>query len=93
MRVLKAQAKGALACGASSQVLMTARETRKYVLITNASDVVIWLGFGVDAVIGQGIGIPAGGAYEIEDPNMWAGIINAIAATGTGKVAAYQEFY
>jgi len=72
---------------------MQARDTRKYVLITNASDVVIWLAFGVPAVIGQGIGIPAGGAYEIEDPNMWAGIITAIAATGTGKVAAFQEFY
>jgi hypothetical protein len=93
MRVLKAQAKGALSCGATSQVLMTARDTRKYTLITNASDVVIWIAFGVDAVIGQGIGIPAGGAYEMEEPNMWQGAVSAIAASGTGKVAAYQEFY
>lgn len=92
MRPLRNSTNGTASMGAASAVVLAANSTRKYACIVNASDVGVWLGFGVAAVIGTGIYLAAaGGQYEIDDDNLWQGAIYGIAATGTGKVVGTLE--
>lgn len=77
----------------SSAALIAANERRKYALIVNSSDVGVWVSFGATAVIGTGVYLaPAGGSYELDDDNLFLGVINGIAASGAGKVVGIVEF-
>jgi hypothetical protein len=73
--------------------ILASNPLRKHATIINSSDVVIWLGFGEAAVVGQGIYIePAGGAYEIDGNNLFTGDIFAIAVSGAAKRVVGVEF-
>jgi len=76
----------------STQVLAS-NSLRKHVTLINSSDVVLWLGFGEAAVVGQGVYIEAGGgAYEIDGSNLFTGVVYAIAASGASKKCVGVEF-
>ena len=77
----------------ASITILASNPVRKHVTIINASDVVLWLGFGEAAALNQGVYLePNGGAYEIDGNNLFTGEIFARAASGTGKRCVGVEF-
>jgi hypothetical protein len=73
--------------GVASGAALAANANRKYALLINDSDAVIYLKFGGDAVLNQGIRLNAnGGSYEIcaANHNLDARVINAI-SSGASK--------
>lgn len=65
--------------GIASSLVLVANDMRKIVVLTNDSDTPIYLAFGADAEAGMGIRLNAeGGAYEINQSNMFKGTIHAI---------------
>lgn len=78
----------------TASALVLAEDTlRKHATLINASDVGIWLAFGVSAVVGTGVFLaPSGGSYEIDGNNLFTGDVYGIATAGVGKVLAGVEF-
>lgn len=77
----------------ASILVLAANARRKYSVITNGSDVAVWLSFGEAAVVGQGVYLGAGGgSYEIDADNMFRGDIYGIASTGSSKVVGIVDF-
>jgi hypothetical protein len=92
LNILKLITHGTASAGAASVEALAANPRRLYAEIINASDVGIWLGLGVPAVIGTGIYLgPNGFSYIIGPENMWRGAVNCIASSGTGKVLGVHE--
>lgn len=88
---LKIPFQGTASLDTNSALIVAADPRRRYVEITNSSDVGVWLALGGPAVIGEGIYLgPAGFSYEININNLWRGTIYAIAASGSGKVVGIQ---
>ena len=64
---------------------------RKWAVFINDSDEVIYLAFGADAVLNQGLRLnAAGGTFEMTTFNCYQGAINAICTSG-GKVLTHCE--
>ena len=78
----------------TSATVLAANASRKYALITNDSDVVVYLNLTGTAVANTGIRLAAsGGTYEMSGAygNLTTGIIRGIAASGSGKVLLVTE--
>lgn len=79
--------------GVVSGVALAANANRKYALLVNDSDTVIYLKIGAAAVANAGIRLNAsGGSYEMSATygNLDTRVINAI-STGAGKVLLVAE--
>jgi len=50
----------------TSTIVLPANSNRKYLLIVNDSDTNMYLSFGVDAVLNEGIPVSASGNYELQ---------------------------
>jgi len=83
----------AVSVGDTSTTILAANADRKYALIVNDSDTVIYLALGAAASVNSGIRLNAnGGAYEINWTNLFKGAINGIhAATGLLKTVTVVE--
>lgn len=72
----------------ASQQALAANTNRKYVILTNDSDTIIYINVGADAIVGGGITRlnPSGGAYEMSAVigNLMLGAVTAIHG-GTGN--------
>jgi len=69
--------------GTASSAMLAANLARKYALIQNDSDTVVYIALGADAVANKGIRLNiSGGAYEMSPAlgNLYTGAINAIAS-------------
>lgn len=76
----------AITVGTGSTALLAANPARKYALLVNDSDAVVYIFIGGAAVMNQGIRLNAsGGAYEMAEVygNLDTRAINAISAAGT----------
>lgn len=74
------------AMGAASVQVIPENKHRTGAWLINDSDVVIYLAIGRAAVANKGIRLnAAGGAWEITKDNLVRGVINGIAASGSGK--------
>lgn len=80
--------------GVATAEAVAANGERKYLLLVNDSDSVIYLGVGFDAVLNKGIRLNAnGGAFEMlrdVGGNFSMQAVNAI-STGAGKNLTVQE--
>lgn len=78
--------------GLTSTEVIAANNGRKYLLLQNDSNEIIYIKLGVAAALNQGIRIPVDGSYEMKDGdgNIFLGTINAICTTG-GKVLTVTE--
>jgi len=79
---------GATTVGNTTTQIVAANADRKQIVICNDSDEPIYLGYGENAVMNQGIRLNAHGGSIVE--NVWTGVINAICASGA-KEATYVE--
>lgn len=76
---------------ASSFSVLPANANRKYALIINNSTVDVTICLGAVATLNVGIILKAnGGAYEINNSNLYTGAISAIAASATGALAVTE---
>jgi len=82
---------GNAAMGGTSALVLAANGSRNYALITNDSDVIIYLGLGFTAVDNKGIRLAVGGSYKIDLSNLFRGAIYGIAISGSSKVVATSE--
>jgi phage gp45-like len=76
----------AVTVGNTSTAVAVANPHRKYLLLVNDSDEVIYIKLGAAAVLNQGIRINAsGGSYEmtVQAGNLYVGAINGICASGS----------
>ncbi|MFE4569950.1 hypothetical protein [Paenibacillus chitinolyticus] len=83
----------AITVGSSSTAVNTGNSTRRYLLLVNDSDEVIYLNFGGTAALNTGVRInPNGGSFEMTSVmgNVFQGAINAISASGN-KVLLVTE--
>lgn len=83
----------AVTIGATSTEVRPANENRRYLLLVNDSDAVLYIKFGAAAVMNQGIRINAnGGSLELSEimGNMYHGAINGISQAGS-KVLLVTE--
>jgi hypothetical protein len=72
---------------------LAANANRKYALLVNDSDEVIYIKLGAEAVLNQGIRLNAsGGSYEMSNSigNLTTGAINCISTSG-GKILLATE--
>lgn len=76
---------------AASTLVLASNAKRKYAYLGGHATVGLWLNFGAAAVVGTGIYVPAGGAYEIDGDNLYTGDIYAILASGVNQVIGIME--
>lgn len=71
----------------SAGVIVLAANTRRfYAVIQNISNVDIWIMFGSQNAVGQGILIPRNGfSFEIDRLNLWQGSVFAIHGSAGNK--------
>jgi len=83
----------AVSVGSTSTTILAANANRKYAVIVNDSDTVIYLALGAAASVNSGIRLNAnGGAYEINWTNLYKGAIYGIhAAAGLTKNVTVVE--
>lgn len=82
----------AVVSNVASSVILAANDRRLYAVIVNASANGIYLGFGADAVVGEGVYIaPNGYGFEIDSDFMWRGSITAIAVAGAANTVSIME--
>jgi len=83
---------GGVDVGVASTVVRATYDARRYLLLVNDSDTVIYVALGGDAVLNQGIRLNAdGGWYEmLEGQNLYTGPVNAIASAGSKRLT-FQE--
>lgn len=83
--------KAGISVGSTSTTVLAANAARKFAVIVNDSNEVVYIAFHATAVLNQGIRLNAsGGAYEINASNLYTGIITGICASG-GKNVAVTE--
>jgi hypothetical protein len=83
----------AVSVGTSSTPVLPANRSRVYALFVNDSANVIYLGFGQNAVVGQGIRLNAnGGSFEMSAGagNLYQGAINAISGTANSNLCVTE---
>jgi hypothetical protein len=75
--------------GIATTLVLAANPSRKYALIINDSDTVIYVKFGTTAILNSGIRLDAnGGKYEMSalQGNLFTGEINAISSVDLKKL-------
>ena len=79
--------------GTTTTEIVASNAARKYLVLTNDSDEVVYITFGDDAVLNKGIRLNAsGGAYEMLSENLSFKAINGISTSGS-KVVTFVEGY
>lgn len=64
---------------AAGSLVLASNQRRFFAVIQNNSNTDIWIMFGSQNAVGQGILIPRGGfSYEIDRLNLWQGDVYAI---------------
>lgn len=77
---------------AASSTILAANSRRLYASIVNASVNGIYLGFGVPAVVGQGVYLaPNGYGFQIDAHFLWRGTITAIAVAGAANTVSVLD--
>lgn len=79
--------------GAGTGEALAANEARVYALFVNDSDSVIYLRFGEDAVLNEGIRInPMGGSFEMSQQmgNLYSGVVNGIAGSASKNLLVLE---
>ena len=79
-------AHSAVSVGSSTTAIIAANSARRYLLLVNDSDEVIYVKLGAAAVANQGIRINAsGGTLELSplNGNLYRGAVNGICASGS----------
>jgi len=72
--------------------IVPANSARKYLVIVNASDVIMYLAVGANAEKTKGIYLAAnGGSFEMITANLSAEAVDAISASGSSKTVTVQE--
>lgn len=67
-------------------LVLSANTRRFFALVQNVSDTDIWIMFGSQNAVGEGIMIPSNGfSFEIDRLNLWQGSIYAIHNGSTNK--------
>lgn len=90
-RTRTASTSGAVTVGAASVAALASNPDRKVATFVNDSTNIIYLQLGATAVSGEGIRLNAsGGAYVIDNNNLFTGAVNAI-ATGAGSNLVVTE--
>ena len=82
-----------ITAAATTTAALAANANRKYALLVNDSDEVIYIKLGAEAVLNQGIRLNAsGGSYEMSNSigNLTTGAINCISTSG-GKILLATE--
>ena len=82
------------AMGTSTAAVLAASSDRKYALIINDSDTVVYLKLGAAAVANEGIRLTAsGGSFEMSPQigNLDQRAINGIIGSGSGKVVVVSQ--
>lgn len=80
--------------GTSTAAVLAASSDRKYALIINDSDTVVYLKLGAAAVANEGIRLTAsGGSFEMSPQigNLDQRAINGIIGSGSGKVVVVSQ--
>ncbi len=90
MLVLKKQNKNSVSVTTSSTKILSTNNQRKFALITNTHNIILWLSFGDAAEVGKGFGVPAGLAFQIDEQLMWHGEVYGIYAS-TSATVGYGE--
>lgn len=73
-----------ISVGSSDTTVLAVSATRQFAVFVNDSDEVIYLSLSATAVMNEGIRLNAsGGAYEINQNNLYTGEVSAICASGT----------
>ena len=81
----------AVSVGTATTVVLAANANRKYALIVNDSDTVVYLAIGAAAVLNSGIRLNAGGgSYEVNWTNLHALAINGISSIAA-KIVTVTE--
>lgn len=75
----------------ASSVILPANGQRKFAIIYNQTVNIIWLGFGRDAVVNTGVAIPPGLAFQIDEENLWRGVVNGIASAGAANLIGAED--
>jgi len=81
---------GAVEVGSSTTEILAANANRKYALITNDGAETVYLSFGDDAVMHEGLPLGPGVAYEILPGNLYTGAINGICENGGANVCIVE---
>jgi len=77
--------------GSSTTLTLAANVSRVSAVFTNDSDEVIYLSLGNNAVMHQGIRLNAnGGSYEINQTNLYTGIVHAICSSGSKNLCVSE---
>lgn len=76
----------------NSTTIVAANSYRRYLIIVNDSDTVIYLAFGAAAVVNSGVRLNAnGGAYEMNWLGVYLGAVNGIhGGTGNKRVTVVE---
>jgi len=77
--------------GSSTTLALAANTARKSAVFTNDSNETIYLALGSEAAMNQGIRLNAnGGSYEINQTNLYTGIVTAICASGSKNLCVSE---
>ena len=84
--------------GATSTEILPDRngtvDDRAFALITNNGAEPLYLAFGKDAVLNEGVRVNAvGGSFQIDLSNSYRGIVNGISASGGLSVCVFEATY
>ena len=91
IRPIKTMAPTEVSVETSTTVALAANPSRTYASFVNNSNQDMYLGLGADAVMNRGIRINAnGGSYEINDNNLFTGVVNAIASGGSKSLVVTE---
>ena len=82
---------GSITAGGTAQTAAAANPARRYIVLQNTSDTVMWYNFGVTAVASQpSFSLAAGARVEFAGPLIPTALLSVIGAT-TGKIFTCKE--
>ena len=79
--------------GTGTTLVLALNEARVYALFVNDSDTTIYLRFGEDAVLNEGIRVNAnGGSFEMtqQQGNLYSGVVNGISSAGSKNLTVLE---
>ena len=89
---IKVAPHGAVSVANTGTMVLPENLRRFFAVIQNVSDTDMWITFGVQGAVGDGIKLPANGfSYEIDKLNLWQGEVYAIHAAGATKVMNFVD--
>lgn len=76
------------------QELLAQNTAREYAIISNSGSVAAYISLNSTSTgfaAGEGIYIPAGGSYEINNSNLWMGPVYIVTTSGTTSIATEEH--